>query len=185
MPSGPPQPPASASRPASVYQTLDEEYLRFPHSYFTTECASPPAFPHLPPSQRRYFYLDVAPPAPVPTRATLLLLHGFPDSSYGWRRCMAPLSAAGYRVIAPDLLGYGRTSKPRRLEEYGARTMAADLAGLLSRVLGSDSAKFVVVGHDWGSWLAWKLARWIPERLMGVHGAHLFACLWSFASFLC
>lgn len=153
-----------------AYNVYKEEYSRFPHSYYVTPLASPPSFPSLPPSQRRYFYIDVSPPTSVPVKATLLLLHGFPDSSYGWRKVISPLSLSGYRLIVPDLLGYGQTSKPKRLEDYGASSMASDLSGLMTHVLGSHEAKFAVVGHDWGSWLAWKLARWIPERLLGVHG---------------
>jgi len=102
-------------------------------------------------------------------------LHGFPDSSYGWRNILSTLSLSGYRCIAPDLVGYGRTSKPSRLEEYGAHSQAIDLAGLMDHAMGSKDAKFAVVGHDWGSWLSWKLVNWIPERLLGVHGEYMHA----------
>lgn len=161
---------SSSSSKLTTYQTQNQEVLQFPYSYYCTPYNSPPGAPHLPPSQRRYFYLDASPPSSVPTKATLLLLHGFPDSSYGWRHVLPTLSLSGYRCIVPDLVGYGRTSKPSRLEEYGAHSQAIDLAGLMSHAMGSINAKFAVIGHDWGSWLSWKLANWIPDRLLGVHG---------------
>lgn len=161
---------ASHNQTKSLYSVESDEVQRFPHSYYVTPQRSPPSAPHLAPSQRRYFYLDVCPPELVPTRVTLLLLHGFPDSSYGWRNVLSTLSLSGYRCIVPDLVGYGQTSKPSRLEDYGAHSQALDLAGLMDHAMGVKDAKFAVVGHDWGSWLVWKLANWIPERLLGVHG---------------
>ena len=160
---------------SSAYKVQSEDLHRFPYSYYVTPLSSPPSAPNLAPSQRRYFYLDVCPPSSVPTKTTLLLLHGFPDSSYGWRNILSTLSLSGYRCIAPDLVGYGRTSKPSRLEEYGAHSQAIDLAGLMDHAMGSKDAKFAVVGHDWGSWLSWKLVNWIPERLLGVHGEYMHA----------
>lgn len=158
-------------RDVSVFHTLNEEYLRHPSNYFNTPLRSPPGHPNKKPSQRRYFYLDIPPPGGLEEKATILLLHGFPDSSYGWRKIISPLSMSGYRLIVPDLLGYGRTSKPASLEEYSARSMAYDLADLMTFVMqGKHQNKFAVVGHDWGSWLSWKLPLWIPERLLGVHG---------------
>ncbi|UZJ54038.1 hypothetical protein CBS101457_003358 [Exobasidium rhododendri] len=161
---------SSSSKLSSAYKVQSEHASRFPHNYYTTPLTSPPSAPHLPPSQRRYYFLDVRPPPSVPVKITLLLLHGFPDSSYGWRNVLSPLSLSGYRCIVPDLVGYGRTTKPLRLEGYGAHSQALDLAGLMTFAMGSDEARFAVVGHDWGSWLSWKLANWIPERLLGVHG---------------
>lgn len=154
-------------RDISIYRTLNEEYLRYPSNYFNTPLRSSAGKP----SQRRYFYLDIAPPGGVEEKATILLLHGFPDSSYGWRKIISPLSMSGFRLIVPDLLGYGRTSKPKTLEEYSARSMSLDLADLMTFVMqGKHQNKFAVVGHDWGSWLAWKLPLWIHDRILGVHG---------------
>jgi soluble epoxide hydrolase / lipid-phosphate phosphatase len=161
-------------RDTSVYSTLNEEYLRHPSNYFITPLRSPIGFPNKKASQRRYFYLDVPVPGGVEEKATILLLHGFPDSSYGWRKIISPLSMSGYRLIIPDLLGYGRTSKPISLEEYSARSMSFDLADLMTHVLqGKYQNKFAVVGHDWGSWLSWKLPLWIPDRLLGVHVSYV------------
>jgi soluble epoxide hydrolase/lipid-phosphate phosphatase len=160
-----------AKQGPSSYKVQEEMLQRYPYNYFVTPLSSPPSAPQLTPTQRRYFYFDVSPPESTPTRATVLFLHGFPDTSYGWRHVLSSISLAGYRCIVPDLIGYGRSSKPNELAYYGAHSQALDLAGLMSHVMGSDSAKFAVVGHDWGSWLAWRLATWIPDRLMGVHGA--------------
>lgn len=156
----------------SAYKVHQEVLARFPYNYYTTPVSSPPSAPQLPPSQRRYFYLDVSPPESMPIKATILFLHGFPDSSYGWRNILSAISLSGYRCIVPDLIGYGRSSKPKELAYYGARSQSLDLAGLMTHVMGSDKSKFAVVGHDWGSWLSWKLANWIPDRLLGVHGMY-------------
>ncbi len=81
---------------------LDVKASRF----YTTPLTTPPSKPDAKPTQRRYHYLDHRPPPGVPERATLLLLHGFPDFSEGWRSVIAPLRLAGFRLIIPDLLGY-------------------------------------------------------------------------------
>src|SRR6201990_1897845 len=73
----------------------------------------------------------------------VLLLHGFPEFWWSWRHQLVALSDAGYRVVAPDLRGYGASDKPPR--GYDVPTLAADLAGLV-RALGESKAVFV--GHD-------------------------------------
>ncbi|HWC36138.1 MAG TPA: alpha/beta hydrolase [Mycobacteriales bacterium] len=83
----------------------------------------------------------------------ILLLHGFPEFWWSWRHQLVALSQAGYRVVAPDLRGYGASDKPPR--GYDVPTLAADLAGLV-RALGEREAVFV--GHDWGGHLAWSVA---------------------------
>ncbi len=87
----------------------------------------------------------------------VLLLHGFPEFWWSWRHQLVALSEAGYRVVAPDLRGYGASDKPPR--GYDAPTLSADLAGLV-RALGERSAVFV--GHDWGGHLAWSTAALHP-----------------------
>ncbi|RPI10229.1 MAG: alpha/beta fold hydrolase, partial [Actinobacteria bacterium] len=61
----------------------------------------------------------------------VVLCHGFPESWYSWRHQIEPLAAAGYHVLAPDLRGYGDSSKPTRVEDYGIESLNADLLGLL------------------------------------------------------
>src|SRR5262245_44062599 len=77
----------------------------------------------------------------------VVLLHGFPEFSFGWRKQIAPLAAAGFHVVAPDLRGYNLSSRPKGLRAYSADKLADDISGLI-RELGYESA--MVVGHDWG-----------------------------------
>jgi pimeloyl-ACP methyl ester carboxylesterase len=85
----------------------------------------------------------------------VLLLHGFPETSHGWRRQMPALAAAGLRVVAPDQRGYGRSSKPAGAPAYTIGLLAADIVAI-AQALGH--ARFRVVGHDWGGGVAWYLA---------------------------
>src|SRR5438270_3413264 len=77
----------------------------------------------------------------------IVLLHGFPEFWYGWRLQIAPLAAAGFRVVAPDLRGYNLSSKPDGAVAYGADKLADDVRGLIQE-RGAESAHGV--GHDWG-----------------------------------
>lgn len=92
----------------------------------------------------------------------LLLLHGFPDTNKVWRKQFAALADAGYRVVAPDLRGYGDSDAPRAVEAYGMAHLRADMVGLLD-TLKVDRA--YVVGHDWGSIIGWHLCMYAPERV--------------------
>ncbi len=98
----------------------------------------------------------------------VLLLHGFPEFWWSWRHQLQALGAAGFHAVAPDLRGYGASDKPPR--GYDAFTLAADVAGLV-RALGARDA--AVVGHDWGSVLAWSVAGLHPRvvRQIAVLGA--------------
>ena len=91
-----------------------------------------------------------------------LLLHGFPDSHLLWRHQVAALAAAGHRVIAPDLRGFGESDRPAEVEAYRMRHLVGDVAGLLA-VLGVE--RTAVVGHDWGAALAWATAMALPDRV--------------------
>ena len=92
----------------------------------------------------------------------VVLLHGFPDTSYLWRYQIAALVQAGYRAIAPDLRGRGRSDKPARVEDYALSTIVQDVAALMDG-LGVDRAH--VVGHDWGAGVAWLVGALLPERV--------------------
>ena len=92
----------------------------------------------------------------------VLLLHGFPEFWYGWRRQIAPLAAAGLRVVAPDQRGYNLSSKPEGVAAYALDALADDALGLADAL---KRARFAVVGHDWGAVLAWHLAARNPERV--------------------
>jgi pimeloyl-ACP methyl ester carboxylesterase len=92
----------------------------------------------------------------------VILLHGFPEFWYGWRGQIEPIAAAGFRVIVPDQRGYNRSDRPQGLDAYRLNHMVDDLVGLI-RAAGREKAS--VVGHDWGSAVAWALAALHPERL--------------------
>jgi pimeloyl-ACP methyl ester carboxylesterase len=92
----------------------------------------------------------------------VLLLHGFPDSAYLWRRQIAFLAGQSYRVIAPDLRGFGDTEAPEGKEHYRLDTSAGDVIALMD-TLGIK--KSPVIGHDWGAVLGWNLAINHPERV--------------------
>ncbi len=92
----------------------------------------------------------------------VLLLHGFPDRASMWSRQIAHLVAQGFRVIAPDLRGYGDSDKPVGVENYRMHLLVGDVTGLLD-ALGVEKAH--VVGHDWGASLAWNVAAAVPERV--------------------
>ena len=98
------------------------------------------------------FHALAAGPADGPL---LMLLHGFPESSYGWRRQLGPLAEAGFRVVAPDQRGVGLSSKPEGIASYQVHALAADIVAIV-RALGRERTQ--VVGHDWGGAVAWTLA---------------------------
>jgi epoxide hydrolase 4 len=102
----------------------------------------------------------------------IVLLHGFPEFWFGWRLQIAPLAAAGFRVVAPDLRGYNLSSRPDGVEAYTADRLAEDIVGLI-RECGAESA--LLVGHDWGGTVAWTMAMNNPEvvdRLAILNAAH-------------
>jgi pimeloyl-ACP methyl ester carboxylesterase len=95
----------------------------------------------------------------------VLFCHGFPDTAYTWRRQMNAIAAAGYRAIAPDMRGYGRSSAPVEATSYTPLQTVGDLVGLLD-ALKIPSA--VIVGHDWGATHAWSAAMMRPDRFRAV-----------------
>ncbi|WP_338664365.1 alpha/beta hydrolase [Pararoseomonas sp. SCSIO 73927] len=99
----------------------------------------------------------------------VVLLHGFPGLAFTWRHQIPALVAAGYRVIVPDLRGYGRSDAPGAVEDYGIARLTGDLVGLLD-ALGLGRAVFM--GHDWGGLLAWQMAILHPGRVAGVIGVN-------------
>lgn len=98
----------------------------------------------------------------------VILVHGFPESWYSWRHQIKALSAAGYRVAAPDVRGYGGSDRPHPVEAYDMESLTGDIAGLADAL--SPGEKAVVVGHDWGSPIAWNTARLHADRFRAVAG---------------
>lgn len=91
-----------------------------------------------------------------------ILLHGFPDFWYGWRKQILPLAQAGYRVIVPDQRGYHLSDKPQPISAYMIDQLARDILGILT-YFGKEKA--VIGGHDWGAAVAWYLAMHSPASL--------------------
>lgn len=92
----------------------------------------------------------------------VVLLHGFPELAFSWRFQLPALASAGYRAIAPDQRGYGRTSVPGDVDDYGIEALIGDVHGLLDG-LEIESATFV--GHDWGALVLWYMAQLAPGRI--------------------
>ena len=92
----------------------------------------------------------------------LILLHGFPEFWWAWRRQIQPLADAGFRVIVPDMRGYNLSEAPQRLADYHLDVLASDVTALAS-ALGHD--RFDLVGHDWGGVVAWWVAVRAPSRV--------------------
>jgi pimeloyl-ACP methyl ester carboxylesterase len=92
----------------------------------------------------------------------VVLLHGFPDSGRLWRHQVPALAEAGFRVVVPDLRGYGRSDKPEPVDAYSMLLVAGDVLAILAE-LEIDRAH--VVGHDWGAALAWALAAFAPGQV--------------------
>lgn len=92
----------------------------------------------------------------------LILLHGFPEFWYGWRRQIEPLAQAGFRVVVPDQRGYNLSEKPDGANAYAIDVLARDVTGLIE-ALGRQQA--CLAGHDWGAAVAWHTAARYPERV--------------------
>ena len=105
----------------------------------------------------RMHYIDVGPRDGSP----VLLLHGEPTWSYLYRTMIPPLLAAGRRVLAPDLIGFGRSDKPTRIEDY---TYQRHVDWLTAWIIGLDLRDITVVVQDWGSLLGLRIAAEHPDR---------------------
>jgi epoxide hydrolase 4 len=92
----------------------------------------------------------------------VLLLHGFPEFWYSWHRQIAPLAAAGLRVIVPDQRGYNLSSKPRGTKSYAMAELVADVIAIADQL---GQKKIFLAGHDWGAAVAWSVALLHPERV--------------------
>ena len=101
-------------------------------------------------------------PADAPT---VLLLHGFPDLHLSWRLQLPALAAAGYRAVAVDMRGYGRSSTPHGVRAYSRDAVVGDLLALLDLIVGVDGSVALLAGHDWGAAVAWAVAELAPERV--------------------
>ncbi|KAJ1933575.1 hypothetical protein FBU59_005983, partial [Linderina macrospora] len=99
------------------------------------------------------------------TGPVVICIHGFPDLWYGWRYQIRHLVSLGYRVIAPNVRGYGQTDATKDVKDYSLKNIVSDLVGLLDTL---NIREAVWAGHDWGGSIAWRAALWHPERVIGV-----------------
>ena len=97
----------------------------------------------------------------------VVLAHGFPELAFSWRHQIPALVAAGYRVVAPDQRGYGRSGRPGPVDEYDILHLTDDLLAVLDSE-GAERAVFA--GHDWGAMVVWQMSLLHPDRVAGVAG---------------
>ena len=91
-----------------------------------------------------------------------ILLHGFPEFWYGWRKQTDPLAEAGFRVIVPDQRGYNLSSKPRGVASYALSELVSDVIAIADQL---GQKKILLAGHDWGAAVAWSTVLLHPERI--------------------
>jgi len=113
-------------------------------------------------------HLSVHEAGPADAQA-VVLCHGFPELAYSWRHQVEALSAAGFRVVAPDQRGYGGSDCPEPIESYDMEHLCGDLARLLDAL---QIEKAVFAGHDWGGFVAWSMPHLYPDRTAGVVGVN-------------
>ena len=111
--------------------------------------------------RHRGFYLAAGPETGTP----VIFVHGWPELSISWRHQIPVLASLGFRAIAPDMRGYGRSSIYTTQDAYAQEHIVADMIELLDQ-LGADRA--IWVGHDWGSPVVWNLASHHPDRCHAV-----------------
>jgi len=94
--------------------------------------------------------------------AVVVLLHGFPEFWYGWRKLIDPLAAAGFRVVVPDQRGYNLSSKPTGVGSYALPELVSDVIAIADQL---DQERIFLAGHDWGAAVAWSAALLEPRRI--------------------
>lgn len=93
--------------------------------------------------------------------SVVLLVHGWPESWYSWRHQIPALAEAGYRVVIPEMRGYGKTDAPEDVNSYDIVSLAADMVGVLDAI-GAETAS--IIGHDWGAIVAANSVLLHPDR---------------------
>ncbi|KAL3670220.1 hypothetical protein V7S43_004533 [Phytophthora oleae] len=123
---------------------------KWPHTFMET------------PDGIRIHYVDVGPRDALP----VVMVHGWPDLWFGWRHQIQALSST-YRLVVPDVRGFGQSSTPTNVEAYGAKNICSDLVALLNEL---KITKAVFCGHDWGGRFVWRMPLYHPERVLAVCG---------------
>lgn len=103
---------------------------------------------------------------------TICLLHGFPDFWLSWRKQLQGLVEGGYRVVCPDLRGYGKSSKPSGIERYSEVEITRDVEELRKYFVGEEGQFELLVGHDWGAACAWGTMSWYSPQPAYSHCAY-------------
>jgi len=116
-----------------------------------------PHFREVGPGGLRMHYVDEGPPDAAP----VLMLHGEPSWSYLYRSMIPPCVAAGHRVLAPDLVGFGRSSKPARIADY---SYASHCEWVRAWIEALDLRGITLFCQDWGSLIGLRLAAELPDR---------------------
>lgn len=93
---------------------------------------------------------------------TVLLIHGWPECWYSWRRQMVALANAGYQAVAPDMPGFGGTDPLPRMEDYNADRIGRFMLALVNRYGGTPTT---LIGHDWGAINTWNFALQYPDAI--------------------
>ena len=102
-----------------------------------------------------------------PPKASIVLLHGFPDTNWGWRHLIRPLAMEGYDVFAPSMRGYGPYDKQflQTDEDLAMEKICEDVDALLAAI---QVDKAIIIGHDWGGTVAWNFSCHYPHRTLAV-----------------
>lgn len=95
----------------------------------------------------------------------VILMHGWPELGLSYRHQIEPLALAGFTIAVPDMRGYGGSSKPSDPTQYDVDTMANDMAAIAREL---DAKRWVAIGHDWGSPVAWRTAQRFPDQVAAV-----------------
>ncbi|OLN83675.1 Bifunctional epoxide hydrolase 2-like protein 5 [Colletotrichum chlorophyti] len=114
---------------------------------------------------KTYSYL-YSKPEGAPPKGTVVLIHGWPDISLGWRYQIPFFLSQGYQVIVPDCLGYGQTDAPQELAAYTFKSLSDDVKALCDAIAPGEQV--ILGGHDWGGALVWRVALWHPDLIKGV-----------------
>jgi haloalkane dehalogenase len=147
-----------------VYRTPDERFANLPGYSFAPNYAEVPSGDG---SSLRAHYLDEGPPsAPV-----VLLMHGEPSWSYLYRTMIPVLVDAGLRCVAPDLVGFGRSDKPRARDDYTYQRHVDWMTALVEQL---DLRDATFVGQDWGGLIGLRLVTGMPDRFARVVAANTF-----------
>jgi soluble epoxide hydrolase/lipid-phosphate phosphatase len=151
-------------RAAIFIISIQQSWFAFCTIHTTPAFTMDPSSYHTVKTNRAYTYSYYISPVKK-ERGTIVLLHGFPEYADMWADQIKVFENLGYTCIAPDLLGYGGTSKPTDTEAYNSEGQSQDIADIMETV-GVQNAIFI--GHDWGCYLAGRFAVWQPEKIAGL-----------------